>query len=151
MKRFKLAFSERVYKHLLDDIDRANKDLRDFTHENISMEPGRKRRSKRPIKELKLIREHARSLYRVLMSEKTWKCECKRHHRASLRLEARPPVTATATTLASRKTVFRVWVNVANKPGHSIAKADWKELEIETSQEDLVLPAKPNRQPLSIQ
>lgn len=91
MKRLKLTLSNNLYQKLLDQINRANKDLRDFTHQNIYLEPVRiQRRSKRLVEDLKLIRGHAASLHRALMIGASFKCRCQFLHFAGLRLEARP-------------------------------------------------------------
>ena len=90
LKRIRVTLSKNVYKEILETIDRANKELREITHQNIYLEPiRRKRRSKRPLAELKLIRKHATSLYQVLVTGKSWNCSCKMLHMASLRLESR--------------------------------------------------------------
>ncbi|KAL9014677.1 MAG: hypothetical protein Q9173_000673 [Seirophora scorigena] len=130
MERIKITLKKRVYKELLDEIDRANKDLRKFTQQSISLEPiKRERQSKRPIAELKLIRKHAASLYRVLMNNKAWKCRCKTHHRASLRLEARPP-TSVVRPSASKDYEFRVMITVSNEADTSGATTRWEEIEV---------------------
>lgn len=85
MKRIKLTLSKSVYKELLDEIWQANRELREVTHQNIAREIRKgKRRSKRPLAQLRLIRKYAVSLYQLLMTEKTWKCTCGVYHMASL-------------------------------------------------------------------
>lgn len=131
MKRFKLALSQGVYKELLEEIRRANMELREFTHQSIILEPmKRKRRSKRPIAELKLIRKHAASLYQVLMTDKAWKCKCKAYHMASLRLEARPKAPEEAKANVPQRHNFRVLLSVADETSHVGTTTQWNEVEI---------------------
>ncbi|KAL8726542.1 MAG: hypothetical protein Q9166_006649 [cf. Caloplaca sp. 2 TL-2023] len=116
MEKVKLTVRKRIYKELLDDIDRATKDFQELTQQGISLEPmRRKRRSKSLIAELKLIRKHAASLYQVLMNDKAWKCSCKTYHMASLRLEARPQTSEKA-----------IW----NESETSSVTVRWEELEV---------------------
>ncbi|KAI4256754.1 MAG: hypothetical protein L6R42_006039, partial [Xanthoria sp. 1 TBL-2021] len=136
MERIKVTLRKRVYKDLLDEIDRANKDLREFTQQGISLEPmRRKRRSKRPIAELKLIRKHATSLYQVLMSNKAWRCSCKTHHMASLRLEARPQTSEEVKMSTPPDCVFRVMITVADEADTSGVTTRWEEIEVVPSLE----------------
>ncbi|KAI4124006.1 MAG: hypothetical protein LQ338_005030 [Usnochroma carphineum] len=131
MKRVKLTFSRSVYKEILDDISQANKDLREFTHQNIALEPlKRKRRSRRPIAELKLIRQQVASLYQALMTEKAWKCDCKTYHMASLRLEARPRTAREVRADMPQEHVFRVLLSVADDKNESHARTQWREIEV---------------------
>ena len=131
MQRLKLTFSKSVYKELLDEIEKNNKNLRDITHQNISLEPTkRQRRSRRPIAELKLIRQQAASLYRVFMSENTWKCDCKAHHMASLRLEARPRKVEEVKADAPQQHTFRVLLSVTDRASGGVATSRWEELEV---------------------
>ena len=131
MMRLKLTFSKNVYKELFDDIDRANKDLREVTHQNIALEPiKRKRRSRRSIADLKLIRKHAASLYQVLMTDKAWKCKCRTYHMASLRLEARPQTVAEVKADIPQKHTFRILLSLADKANNASATAQWEEIEI---------------------
>ncbi|KAL8896799.1 MAG: hypothetical protein Q9207_007530 [Kuettlingeria erythrocarpa] len=131
MQRMKMTFSKSVYKELLDDIYRANKDLREITHQNISLEPSkRKRRSRRPIVELQLIRKYAASLFQVLMTDKLWKCDCKTYHMASLRLEARPKTIDNAALKRSQEYSFRILMSVTNATGGTSTATDWREIEV---------------------
>ncbi|KAI4141992.1 MAG: hypothetical protein LQ341_003350 [Variospora aurantia] len=128
---------------LLEDIYRANKDLREFTHQNISLEPRRrKRRSGRPIAELQLIRQYAASLYRVLMTGKSWKCECKMYHMASLRLEARPQTVEGVSPKQSQGYAFRVLIFLTSATSGTSTTAEWKEIE--------VLPSNTNAVPIQV-
>ncbi|KAL8944441.1 MAG: hypothetical protein Q9211_000583 [Gyalolechia sp. 1 TL-2023] len=131
MEKIKMTLQKRIYKDLLDDIDRANKDLQEYTQQGIALEPmKRKRRSKRPIAELKLIRKHAASLYQVLMNEKAWKCSCKTHHMASLRLEARPQTCDGIRTRTPSDHVFRVLITVSDPADTSGVATRWEEIEV---------------------
>ncbi|KAL8752171.1 MAG: hypothetical protein Q9184_005820 [Pyrenodesmia sp. 2 TL-2023] len=131
IQRMKVTFSKSVYKELLDDIYRANKDLREFTHQNISLEPvKRKRRSKRPIAELQLIRQYAASLYQVLMTDKWWKCDCKMYHMASLRLEARPQTIGGIAPKQLGEHSFHLLMSVTGATSGTSTMPEWKEIEV---------------------
>jgi len=131
MKRLKLTISKNTYKELLEDIHRANRELREVTHHNIALEPmKRKRRSRRPITDLKLIRKHAASLYQVLMNDKAWKCKCKMHHLASLRLEARPQTIENVKADSLQRHTFRVLLSVADNTSSTSGTAQWNDIEI---------------------
>ena len=135
MKRIKVTLSKKIYKELLDDIDKANKDIRDITHQNIYLEPIRKKRqSKRPIAELKLIRKHAASLYQVLVTGKAWKCGCKSHHLASLRLEPRPQMLEMTRPNSYSPFRFRVLL-CTSQGGDDPPKttSQWLEIEVAPS------------------
>lgn len=139
MRRLKLTFSKSVYKELLDDIRRANQDLREFTHQNIALEPVKhNRRSKRPIADLRLIRKHAASLYQVLMTDQTWKCTCKMHHLASLRLEARPRMLESEVDLA-RQHAFRILLSVTKEASQTTSAVQWQDIEIFPSFDSQIL------------
>lgn len=115
MKRLKVTFSKSRYKELLDGIWQANRDLREITHQNIALEPmKRKRPLKRPISDLKLVREHLASMYEVVMTDKTWNCTCKMRHIASLRLEARPQTVEEVTAEIPQKYSFHILLSVAD-------------------------------------
>ena len=130
MRRLKLTFSRSVYKELLDDIRRANQDLREFTHQNIALEPVKqKRRSRRPIADLRLVRRHAASLYQVLMTDQAWNCTCNMYHLASLRLEARPSMLEKEMNLAQRH-AFRILLSVAKDATDTTSTVHWKAIEI---------------------
>ncbi|KAL8829825.1 MAG: hypothetical protein Q9170_006005 [Blastenia crenularia] len=129
MKRLKMTFSRSAYKELLDDIRRANQDLREFTHQNIALEPVKKRRSRRPIADLRLVRKYAVSLYQVLMTDQTWNCTCKMYHLASLRLEARPRLLENGIDLAQRH-AFRILLSVAKEVTDTTSAVRWQDIEI---------------------
>ena len=83
--------SENIYKEKLDSIDKANAFLRDCTDQSILLEPSRsKRRFGNTKTDFKTIRKYATSLYKVIAKGNSWKCKCKDHHVASLRLGVRP-------------------------------------------------------------
>lgn len=90
LKRLKLTLSKNVYIEYLRQIDKANKDLRDFTHQNIYLEAVRvQRRSRCLINDWKVINAHAASLYRAMVLGTSLICRCGKLHLASLRLDAR--------------------------------------------------------------
>lgn len=89
MKRLKLTFSKNIYVECLQQIGKANRDLRDFTHQNVYLEAVRmQRRSKRLANDWKLIKAHAASLYKAMVQGTSLKCKCQNRHLASLRLDA---------------------------------------------------------------
>ena len=131
LKRLKVTLSKSVYDNLLNSIDKANKDLRDITHQNRYLEPIReKKRSRRHIEDLQLIRKHAASLYRVLVAGKAWKCPCRNSHMASLRLESRPQRTDSG--LPSTHTVynFRVVLSTNSLEPTQHNSPQWQEVEL---------------------
>ena len=131
MKRLKLTFSKTVYKELLDEIRQANKDLRECTHQSIALEPMKRRhRSRRPIAELKIVRKHAASLYKVVMNNKAWQCDCKTSHLASLRLEARPRELGKVNADGQEGHAFRILLSVAAESIHPNTSAQWDDIEI---------------------
>lgn len=136
MQRLKITLKNRVYRELLSDISRANKDLRDFTHQSLALEPiKRTRRSRRSVAELKLIRRYATSLYHVLMTDRAWRCSCKTYHKASLRLEARPQTMEGLKVGVPQEHVFRVLISVADVTGTSNTILQWREIEVVPSLE----------------
>lgn len=135
MKRLKLTFSITVHKDLLDRIRDANTDLESFTQHNITVEPKRKRLSKRPIANLKLIRKHAASLYQVFMTDKAWKCICNRCHMPSLRLEARPQTIEDVKAEISQRYIFRILLSMVEAIDKTRATLHWKEIEVISSLE----------------
>lgn len=112
-------------------IDIANKDLRDMTHQNIYLEAIRqKRRSKRPLTELKLIRKHATSLYQVFINGKSWKCSCKMVHMASLRLESRPEAIERVDRDTEPKLRFRMLLSTNQDGDSPWSTSQWHEFEV---------------------
>ena len=131
MKRIKITLSKNIHKEALDMIDKANKDLRDITHQNMYLEPIRqKRRSKRPLAELKLIRQHATSLYQVLVTGKAWKCSCQMLHLASLRLESRSEALEAINTDTPPKLKFRILLSTRQEREIPCVTSQWQEVEV---------------------
>ena len=130
MKRLKITFSINVHKTLLDSIRDANMDLEKFAQHNIAVEPKRKRLSKRPIANLKLIRKHAASLYQVFMTDKAWKCTCNLYHMASLRLEARPQSIEEIRADVPQRYTFRILLSVAEAMDKTRAVLHLEEIEV---------------------
>ena len=72
-------------------IKEANQELLQCTEVNRTLEQSRlKRKTIRHDIDFKLIRHHARSLYKVMITGRSWKCRCRKSHVANLRLEPRP-------------------------------------------------------------
>lgn len=90
VKRLKLVLSKNIHNDLLAQIDKNNNQLRKYTKETKILETARSRRRSRPPIDFKTIRRHARSLYNVLVTRRSWTCKCWKTHSASLRLEPRP-------------------------------------------------------------
>ncbi|KAL8702445.1 MAG: hypothetical protein Q9201_004396 [Fulgogasparrea decipioides] len=131
MKRVKLTFSKSVYKELLDDIHLANRELREFTHQNIALEPKKhQRRKSSALADLRIIRRHAASLYQVLINDKTWKCKCGMYHLASLRLEARPQTKQDFKADAAKTPAFRILLTIAKDDRETTSIAQWQDIEI---------------------
>ena len=133
--RIKATLSKNVYKELLNDIDKTNKDIREITHQNVYLEPLRKKRqSRRPIADLKLIRKHAASLYQVFVTGKAWKCGCKSHHLASLRLDPRSQTLEGTVKASASAYRFRILLSTSEN-GQSPPKiqSQWHEIEVAPS------------------
>ena len=128
-----------MYKELLDRIRDANADLERFTKHNNDIEPKRKRLSKRPIANLKLIRKHAASLYKVFMTEESWKCTCRLCHMASLQLETRSQTAeeSKADNIPQRYT-FRLLLSMIDITDKTKAISRWQEIEVIPSLENSV-------------
>lgn len=134
MKRMKVTLSKNIHKETLDMIDKANKDLREITHQNIYLEPIRqKRRSKRPLAKLRLIRKHATSLYQVFITGKAWKCSCKMLHMASLRLELRPEALEAVNADTAMKMRFRILLSISQEMNSEWVTSQWQEVEVISS------------------
>ena len=131
MKRLKMTLSKNSYQELINAIEKANKDLRDITRQNIYLEPTRRsRKMKRPTADIKAIRRHAASLYQVLIAGDCWKCQCSDYHVASLRLELRPQITGNYQTDTDSKFQFRVLL-ARSRDGFAFAPTnDWQEIEV---------------------
>ena len=131
MKRIKVTLSKNIYREILDTIDKANKELRDITHRNIHLEPVRqKRRSKRPLAQLKLIRKHATSLYHVLITGKSWRCSCNIFHLASLRLEPRTDTFEAVNVDTVQKMRFRILLSTRQEENPHAVFRWYEEIEI---------------------
>ena len=135
MKRIRVTLRGKIYKEVLSDIDKANKDIRDITHQNIYLEPVRRRRQlKGQIAELQLIKRHATSLYQVLVTGKAWKCGCKNHHLVSLRLEPRPQMLEIARPSSASHFRFRVLLCTRSEGDSSLSTiSQWQEIEVAPS------------------
>ena len=142
MKRMKVTLSRNIYKETLDVIDKANKDLREITHQNIYLEPIRqKRRLRRPLAQLRLIRKHAASLYQVLITGKAWKCSCRMLHMASLRLEPRPDGLEAVNADTAPKVRFRILLSTRQGEESPVVTSQWQEVEIIPSLDQIVASA----------
>ena len=131
MKRIKVTLSKNVHKEILSVIVKANKDLREITHQNIYLESSRQKRvAKRPLIELKLIRKHAASLHHVLISGKAWKCSCRMLHMASLRLESRPDALEAANHDPTTKVKFQILLSTCQERDTQWVASQWHEVEI---------------------
>ena len=131
MKRIKVTLSKNVYKEILDTIEKANRDLRDITHQNIYLEPVRqKRRSKRPLAHLKLIKKHATSLYQALITGKSWRCSCKMLHLASLRLEPRTDNFEVVNVDTVQRLRFRILLSTRREESRQAVSRWYEEVEI---------------------
>lgn len=110
MKGIKMTVSINTYRQLLENVDKANYDLREIVHQSISLESHRqRRRSKHFIAQLKAFRQHAASIYYAFILGKGWNCHCKINHVARLRLETRPTLLGIANTNATTAQ-FRILV-----------------------------------------
>ena len=120
--------SEDMYKEKLDSMDRANAFLQQCTNQSLLLEPSRSKRGFRHNKaDFKSIRKHATSLYNVIVKGNYWKCECKDHHVASLRLEVRPR-TIQDSTIGFR---FRLLLSnsIAERDAQNVI--DWRGIAVE--------------------
>lgn len=142
MKRIKVTLSKKIYKEALDMITKANRDLREITHQNIHLEPiRRKRLLKRPLAELKIIRKHATSLFQVFITGKAWKCSCKMLHMASLRLESRPEAIEAVNADTARKLKFRILFSTSQERDSPWVTSQWQEVEVIPSLDKKVVDA----------
>ncbi|KAI4100086.1 MAG: hypothetical protein LQ339_005608 [Xanthoria mediterranea] len=118
MKRVKLTFSKNVYKELLDDIRLANQDLRDFTRQNIALEPKkRQRKGRTAVSDLRNIRRHAASLHQVLSPARSSTPD------QSISQDGRSQTPAFRILLA-------VAVNVAVIDHNTTGTSQWQDIEI---------------------
>ena len=137
MNRLKVTLSRNVYQGYIDAIDKANKDLRDITRQNVYLEPLRRSRKKRqPSVDIKLIRRHAASLYQLLITGAAWSCHCRKHHLASLRLEPRSSTIAKDGSTGDSRYNFRVMLSMSQQSLSMGTTADWQEIEIKPSTDE---------------
>ncbi|KAL8844629.1 MAG: hypothetical protein Q9176_001141 [Flavoplaca citrina] len=88
VRRIKIVLSKKIYKELLNDIDKANQDLLLRTHQGRRLESSRSTsRSKRQTVDFASVRSRVKSLWDALVAGKSWRCACQNHHAASLRLD----------------------------------------------------------------
>ena len=131
MKRIQVTLSKKIYGEILDTIDKANKQLRDITHQNLYLEPSRqKRRSGRRLAQLKLIRKHAASLHQVLITGKAWRCSCRILHLASLRLESRTDTFEAVSVDTVQEMRFRILLSTRQEE-ESRQAVSWRYEEVD--------------------
>ena len=124
----KIVLSEEMYKGKLDSIDRANAFLQQCTDQSLRLEPSRSKRHFRHIKaDFKRIRKHATSLYNVMVKGNYWKCKCKEHHVASLRLEVRPCTIRDSTSGFRFRLLFGN--SITERDAHNML--DWRGIAVE--------------------
>lgn len=136
-RRLKLALSRNVYADLISEIKEANNELKEFTKDSHILESNRKkRRSKRQSVDFKLIRRQARSLYNVMVTGRSWRCECWNYHVASLRLEPRPweENNGKDDTAGPPRLKFRVLLSSSYPEAGNEDTKKWKELEVEPAE-----------------
>lgn len=144
MKRLRVTLSKNAYQELIESIEKANKDLGEFTRQSINLEPTRRtRRSKRVTVELKLIRKHAASLYQALVRGKAWKCQCRNHHQASLRLEPRPQALEDKTLEADPNCKFRILLSNTKPSSKPAVRIQWQEIEVRPSISEAIMSLSP--------
>ncbi|KAL8790017.1 MAG: hypothetical protein Q9195_006566 [Heterodermia aff. obscurata] len=142
MNRLKVTLSKNVYQGYIDAIDKANKDLRDITRQNVYLEPLRRSRKKRqPSADIKLIRRHAASLYQLLIAGAAWSCQCRKYHLASLRLEPRSTTTVNDRSSSDSRYNFRVMLSRSQQALSVETNADWQEIEIKPSTVEYLDPS----------
>ena len=134
MNRLKVTLSRNVYQGYIDAIDKANKDLRDITRQNVYLEPLRRsRKPKRPIADINLVRRHAASLYQMLIAGTAWSCQCRENHLASLRLEPRPRPEENDGSGGDFRYSFRILLARSKQPHSVETTAEWQEIVIKPS------------------
>lgn len=131
IKRLRLTLSKNICMEILAKIDKANKDLRDFTHQNVHLESSRKQRqSQHLLDELKLIRTHALSLYRGLVVGYAWSCRCKGYHSAQMTLEKRPEgIYYEPRGNEMPQYRFRIVISTAAESGETDLVSKWQTME----------------------
>lgn len=131
LKKLKIVLRRSVYDDILDKIVKANRNLRRFTHQSRSLETIRcKRRSVRSTAVFKTIRRHATSLHRVILDERSWKCKCRNHHAASLRLETR----STTSSISISTFRFRMLLSRYQTGKEAEKNVDWREIDVEAAE-----------------
>lgn len=134
--RLKTVLSKNVYAELLAKIDKANKDLREFTHQNRYLEAVRNKRRvgvhRQRIADFRKIRRSARSLHNVVIGRKSWNCH--HPHMVNIRLEPQP---WDAAGVDGNKLKFRILLSCMHQAGNvpgAIPVWKWQELEIEPAE-----------------
>ena len=117
--------SDDMYKEKLDSIDRANSFLQQCTNQSRLLESSRSKRHNKA--DFKSIRKHATSLYNVIINGNYWKCKCKDHHVASLRLEIRPCAIEDSTA----RFRFRLLLCNSITERDSQDMSDWRGIAVE--------------------
>ena len=136
MKRIGLVFSKGAFAEMLDSIDRDNKDLQEFTHENEDLGHVRQRRRGRcPHESLQLVRKYARSLYEVLVTGASWSCKCQNIHVVSLQLETRPGKAEIEAGRNTQSPTFRVLLSgpkmaSLSEESRTTVPGEWREFDI---------------------
>ncbi|KAL8686311.1 MAG: hypothetical protein Q9218_007195 [Villophora microphyllina] len=133
-KRLKVVLSRRVYMQTLEEIDKANRKLRECTHQSRLLEPSRRKiRSSRTKVQSHKIRRHLKSLRHILDSVKAWNCDCQQYHATSLRLQA--PSWGDSSNNGGQSQVqgirVRVLLTAMSKSPEISQPWQWQELEFE--------------------
>ncbi|KAL8827225.1 MAG: hypothetical protein Q9170_007097 [Blastenia crenularia] len=90
LKRIKTAYSTHSSRQLLDDIDRANQELKGFTKRSIDLQsPRQSQLTYQGGERLDTVRQHAKNLWIVLNDANTWDCQCRQNHVVQLCLNER--------------------------------------------------------------
>ena len=138
MTKLKLVISRGSYNKLLETMDKANKDLREFTHQNIHLETQRRKRGfKRLPTDYKDIRRRADSLYDAVVAGRSWNCLCKKYHVASLRLEPRPNWFDNRHATAAPRLKFGVLLFKSHTRGEGRLSSEWRKIEVESIEIDV--------------
>lgn len=132
VERLKLVMSKSVYAELIRKIEKANVNLREFTHQNRLLEPIRRRRRylKRRSPDFGRIRTCAKSLHNIMVKngDRYWKCACRQHHRIHIRLEPRAWDDAKWSSTQSLRFRLLLSGKTAQFERHL---PHWRELEID--------------------
>lgn len=138
MQRLKITVSKNVHQRLIADIDTANKNIREITRQSSYLEPIRETRRMNDLnrhwnRHLKLIRDHAASLYRVFVSGTNWKCRCKSRHAVSLRLKSHPTLLEEISLTADNRLKFRILLSNILPSKSLPGTLQWQEIETRSS------------------